>query len=91
MCAQKANKGLFDTSRASVACVLSHMTGSTHASRCAPPANDVSVLCPYSDMSENKLATIPPCIGEMTSLNRLDLHSNNIASLPEEIGNLTQV
>lgn len=42
-------------------------------------------------MSENKLTTIPPCIGSMSTLGRLDLHSNSIASLPEEIGALKQV
>jgi hypothetical protein len=49
----------------------------------------ITFIC--SDMSENKLTAIPPCIGSMTSLGRLDLHSNSIASLPEEIGQLKQV
>jgi Leucine-rich repeat (LRR) protein len=44
-----------------------------------------------SDMSENKLTDIPACIGSMTSLGRLDVHSNSIATLPEEIGCLKQV
>lgn len=47
-------------------------------------------LC-CSDLSENKLVVIPPCIGGLVTLNRLDLHSNNIEVLPEEIGNLKKV
>lgn len=34
---------------------------------------------------------MPPCIGRLTSLNRLDLHSNSIQQLPEELGQLRKV
>jgi Leucine-rich repeat (LRR) protein len=42
-------------------------------------------------LSENKLEVVPSCVGSLTSLNRLDLHSNNIHTLPEELGQLKQV
>lgn len=43
------------------------------------------------DLSENKLTEVPPCIGRLTSLNQLDLHSNSIQQLPEELGQLKKV
>ncbi|MBF0285174.1 MAG: leucine-rich repeat domain-containing protein [Magnetococcales bacterium] len=42
-------------------------------------------------MSFNKLASLPPEIGQLTSLKQLDLSFNKLASLPPEIGQLTSL
>lgn len=44
-----------------------------------------------SDVSENKLASVPPAIGRCSSLTRLDLHSNSIVTVPKELGRLGRV
>lgn len=40
-------------------------------------------------MSENKLTEVCPEIGQLPSLTRLDLHTNQLKELPPAIGNLT--
>ncbi len=42
-------------------------------------------------MSENRLQTLPPLISRLSSLTRLDLHTNQFEALPPEIGALTLV
>jgi Leucine-rich repeat (LRR) protein len=58
----------------------SKSTGNANDKHTHPPQN--------SDVSENKLVSIPPAIGRCTTLTRLDLHSNNIVDLPPDLGRL---
>lgn len=49
----------------------------------------VPVPTPVRDVSENKLTEVCPEIGQLPSLTRLDLHTNQLKELPPAIGNLT--
>lgn len=49
------------------------------------------LLTQHRDLSENKLTSVPACIGRLASLGRLDLHSNSIEQLPDEISELDKV
>lgn len=43
------------------------------------------------DLSENRLVTLPPTMGALFSLKKLDLLSNRITELPESIGDLVSL
>jgi internalin A len=43
------------------------------------------------DLSLNRLTTLPPEIGQLTSLTQLDLRNNQLTTLPSEIGQLTSL
>lgn len=47
--------------------------------------------CPRRDITDCQLATLPPEISLLTSLHRLDAHSNRLAAVPPELGRLTRV
>ena len=40
-------------------------------------------------LSGNQLTTLPPEIGQLTALTRLNLFDNQLTTLPPEIGQLT--
>ncbi len=63
-------------------CVLCVLYMLLHAVHAAPACRDVS---------ENKIQTIPAFIGQLSSLTRLDLHTNLMQELPPQIGNLKKV
>lgn len=44
-----------------------------------------------SDFSECQLAALPPEIGALTRLQRLDLHSNKLSTLPPSISQLRRL
>ncbi|ELU01108.1 hypothetical protein CAPTEDRAFT_167893 [Capitella teleta] len=43
------------------------------------------------DLSENKLPSIPPMIGQFTMMKSLNLESNRLCRIPEDIGNLKKL
>ena len=43
------------------------------------------------DLSNNKLRSLPPELGESTSLTRLELSNNELSSLPPSLGMLRQL
>ena len=53
--------------------------------------NTAGHACLCRDITDCQLATLPPEISLLTSLHRLDAHSNRLTAVPPELGRLTRV
>lgn len=67
----------------------SHPTGRSR--RCIKALIRLSLTSNCRDLAECQLRDLPPQIGSLTRLTRLDLHSNALETVPPDIGRLVRV